>query len=309
MTNKSLPLKPLLICLRPGQWIKNSLVFAAIIFNGELFNPDLFTISLYGFIVFSLLSSASYLINDIIDAKYDRLHPLKKYRPIASGDLSPEIALQAAILLSLGALVLSLLLNYGLFLLGLIFLGLHLAYSSGLKKFAVFDILAIASSFIIRTFAGEALTSFHLPVWLMMTVIFLSLFIAAGKRRSELVSEGTKTRPALLGYRQQLLDFYTSTFATASVICYALFTFFTEPPQFKRFLTEFLLINFPQALGRKWLMVATIPFVIFGIMRYAQLIYEKQAGEKPEKLLVSDLPLSVALISWGLIIIFIIYVA
>lgn len=308
MRNEKFSFLPLLISLRPGQWVKNTLLFAAIIFNGELFNQNLFIKSFYGFIVFSLLSSASYLINDILDAKYDRLHPQKKYRPVASGALNADLALQVAILLSLGGLIFSLLLNYSLFLLGLLFLGLHLAYSSGLKRFAVFDILAIASSFIIRTFAGEALTGFHLPVWLMMTVVFLSLFIASGKRRSELVLEGTKTRPALSTYRQQLLDFYTSTFATASVLSYALFAFFTEPPHFKKFLTEFLLVNFPQALGRKWLMVATIPFVIFGIMRYAQLIYEKQAGEKPEKLLVSDLPLSLAVIGWGLIIIFIIYV-
>jgi 4-hydroxybenzoate polyprenyltransferase len=299
---------PLFLSLRPSQWIKNCLVFGAIIFNGQLFNPSLFTKSLWGFIVFCLLSSSSYLINDLLDLRYDRLHPQKKHRPLASGALSPLVASQAAAILAIAGLAFTLLISYGLFILGLVFLGLHLLYSSNIKRYAVFDILVIAASFILRTFAGEVITGYHLPVWLMLTVIFISLFIASGKRRSELVTEGSKTRPALLGYRQQLLDFYTSIFATASLLSYALFTFFTEPPQFKESIARFLLSTFPKALGRKWLMVATIPFVIFGIMRYAQLIYEKREGERPEKLLTSDSLLPLSVIGWGLAIIFIIYV-
>lgn len=300
---------PVLVSLRPGQWIKNALVFTAVIFNGQLTNPYLLMKSFWGFLIFCFLSSAAYLVNDLIDLRYDRLHPHKKHRPLASGALKPTTAVQLAILLSLSGLVFSLLLSYGLFLLGLAFMIIHILYSSILKNFAVLDILAIASSFIIRTFAGEVLTHYHVPIWLMLTVIFLSLFIASGKRRSELILEGSKTRPVLFAYRTQLLDFYTSTFANATLISYALFTFFTEPPQFSGPLTRFLLINFPKALGRKWLMAATIPLVIFGIMHYAQLIYEKQEGEKPEKLLTSDLPLSLTVICWGLIVILIIYVA
>lgn len=300
---------PILTSLRPGQWVKNSLIFTAIMFNGQLTNPSLFIKCGWGFIVFCLLSSSSYLLNDLIDLPYDRLHPQKKYRPLASGALSPAVTIQTAIFLGLVGLIISLFLNYGLFLLGLVFVILHASYTSGLKKFAVFDILAIASSFIIRTLAGEALTGYHVPIWLMLTVVFLSLFIASGKRRSELVLSGAKTRPALLSYRNQLLDFFTSTFANATLISYALFTFFTEPPRFSAPLTRFLLINFPKALGRKWLMAATFPFVIFGIMRYAQLIYEKREGEKPEKLLTGDLPLSLAVIGWGISIILILYVA
>lgn len=308
MRIKNLPFWPLLVSLRPGQWIKNSLLFAAIIFNGKLFDVPLFLHSLWGFIAFSLLSSASYLINDILDARYDRFHFQKKHRPIASGALPLSLALEAAILLSLAGLILSLLLSYGIFVLALLFLGLHLFYSSNLKKIAALDILVIASSFVIRTFAGEVLTGFHLPVWLMLTVVFLALFIASGKRRSELVLGGAKTRPVLSSYRQELLDFYIATFATATMLSYALFTFFTEPPEFSKPVFRFLLINFPKALGRKWLMAATIPFIIFGIMRYAQLIYEKQSGEKPEKLLTSDIPLALTVIGWGITVIFIIYV-
>ncbi len=294
--------------LRPGQWIKNALVFTAIIFTGQLLNPEIFLRCLCGFGVFCLLSSASYLFNDLIDLPYDQRHPQKKHRPLASGKIKPQTAIQLAVFLAISGLIISLLLGISVFLLGLLFISLHLLYSSFLKKFAVVDILIIASSFIIRIFVGEALTGFHVPIWLMLTAIFLALFIASGKRRSELVLEGAKTRPALLAYRRQLLDFYTSTFANAALVSYALFTFFTEPPEFSEPLTQFLVINFPKALGRKWLMAATIPFVIFGIMRYAQLIYEKQAGERPEKLLTSDIPLSLSVMGWGLMTILIIYV-
>lgn len=305
---KNIPLLPILISLRPGQWIKNALVFTAITITGKLTDLPLLTKTFWGFIFFCLLSSSSYLVNDLLDVRYDRLHPEKRNRPLASGKLSSEAAIITAISLALIGLIGCLFLSFGLFLLGIGFLSLHFLYSSNIKKHAVFDILAIASSFVIRAYAGEALTGYHLPVWLMLTVVFLALFIATGKRRSELVTEGSKTRPVLSAYRRQLLDFYTSTFATASLISYSLFTFFTEPPHFSDPIKRFLLLNFPKALGRKWLMAFTIPFVIFGIMRYAQLIYEKREGEKPEKLLASDLPLSLAVIGWGIMIIFIIYV-
>lgn len=306
---KKLPFWPLLISLRPGQWIKNALIFTAITINGQLVDFPLLVRGIWGFIIFCSLSSSSYLINDLLDMKYDRLHPEKKNRPLASGALKPNTAVLMAFLLAFFGLIGGLLINFGFFTLALIFISLHYLYSSNIKRYAVFDILAIASSFIIRAYAGEVLTGYHLPVWLMLTVVFLALFIATGKRRSELVTEGDKTRPVLSAYRRQLLDFYTSTFATASLLSYSLFTFFSEPPHFSESTKRFLLINFPKALGRKWLMAATIPFVIFGIMRYAQLIYEKREGQKPEKLLATDLPLSLAVIGWGIMVIFIIYVA
>ena len=301
-------MRSLFIALRPGQWIKNALIFTAVIFNGQLTNLSLLMRCFLGFIIFCFLSSASYLLNDLIDLQYDRSHPDKKYRPLASGKLKKSTAVKAAGVLCLAGLVFSLFLSWGLFLLGITFVIIHVSYSSILKKFAVLDILAIASSFIIRTFAGEVLTGFHVPVWLMLTVVFLSLFIASGKRRSELVLEGGKTRPALLAYKRQLLDFYTSTFANASLISYALFAFFTEPPKFREPFARFLLINFPKALGRKWLMAATIPFVIFGIMRYAQLIFLAQKGEQPAKALASDHLLLSFILGWGITIISLIYV-
>lgn len=301
-------LKTILIAVRPGQWVKNLSVFAAIIFNGKFFEESLFLKTLFVFIIFCMLSSASYLINDILDAPYDRKHPFKKERPIAKGDLSESVATKVAIGLILLGLGFASFLGLTFFFLALGFVVLHLAYSFYLKKQALWDIVGISLSFIMRVLAGEMATGFHLQVWLLFTVIFLSLFIASGKRRSELVIEGTKTRRALENYQKSLLNFYVSVFAVSTLLSYALFTYFMEPPQLDIRSRSFLLRLFPLAIGRKWMVVTVFP-VIFGIMRYAQLVFiNRREGERPEKMLTSDLPLSFTILIWGLLTIGIIYV-
>ena len=300
-------MKALITAMRPFQWIKNLSIFAAIIFTGQLFNPPELLHSVFGFISFCLLSSASYLFNDLIDAPLDRLHPLKKTRPIASGKLPKSLALEALLLLVFVSLTLAFVLNPGFFLVGLSFFLLHIFYTLKFKKHAILDILAIGVSFLLRVFGGEVLTSMHVPIWLLLTTLFLALFIASAKRHSEFLRTGKKTRPALARYREKLLDFYASTFATATFLSYALFTFLEEPPQFSSALNKFLLINFPDALGRKWMML-TIPFVLMGIMRYGQLIYERKEGEAPEKLITKDKPMILSILGWGIMVIFIIYV-
>jgi len=300
-------LKPLISSLRLHQWIKNLAIFAAIIFNGQLFNVNLFYSTVLGFITLCLLSSASYLFNDIIDAPYDRLHPLKKSRPIACGDLTINTAFQYTLLLLIAGLILAFFLSRSFFIIALIFITLHLAYSLVLKKHALFDILSIAASFILRVYSGEVLTAYHIPIWLMLSVVFLSLFIASGKRRSEFVKRGSKTRPVLVKYQEKLLDFYLSTFANATLLCYSLFAFTARPPIFREKIFQFLLSNYPKILDRKWLM-ATIPFVILGIMRYAQMIYLAQSGEQPEKVLASDHLLLLTILGWGTTVIILIYV-
>lgn len=303
-------LQPLFKAMRPGQWIKNLLLFAAVIFNGQLFNSFFLLRSLEGFIIFSALSSASYLLNDIIDIQLDKKHPIKKKRPIASGALSKHRAFEAIIILSILGLTGASLIRLSFFIISIGFFLLHIIYSLYLKKFAVLDILAIAFSFTLRAFAGEVLTGFHLPVWFMFTIVFLSLFIAASKRRSEFVLEKSgKTRPALQKYQEKLLDFYVSTFATATIIVYALFTFIEGIPKFSglKLLSPLLEKYSPSLLSHKWLMI-TVPFVIVGIMRYAQLIYQKSLGEQPEKLITSDIPLITTIMLWGLSVVLIIYV-
>lgn len=169
------------------------------------------------------------------------------------------------------------------------------------------DIIGISFFFIIRTYAGEVATGYHLPVWIMLAVVFLSLFLASGKRRSEINNTGTKTRSALAGYDKNLLDFYTTMFAVSTLISYALFTFTEEPVIFDGLIHHFLLENFPNALGRKWYMITILP-VIFGIMRYGQVIFEMQEGERPEKIIATDIPLLMIIFMWGFMMIAIIYV-
>lgn len=293
--------------LRPFQWIKNLSLFAAAILNGQLFNPDVFIKSTLGFFVFCLLSSSSYLVNDLADASKDRLHPIKKNRPIARGDLDFSTALAVSFILMITGLSLSIFINYNFFLLSLFFIFLQYFYSLSLKKKAVLDIIGIAFFFIIRAFAGEVATGYHLPIWIMLTVIFLSLFIASGKRRSELFNTGKKTRSALEGYGKSLLNFYTTMFGVCTLMSYAMFTFFEEPLRFQGLIHNFLLENFPNALDRKWYMLTLLP-VIFGIMRYGQIIFEMQEGERPERVIAKDIPLLVAVLGWGLMMITLIYV-
>jgi len=293
--------------MRPGQWVKNLSVFAAIIFNGKLFDPVACGEAFLAFVVFSLLSSAAYLINDIKDAPYDRLHPLKRNRPIAKGDITTKQAVSFCVLLLSMGLTLAFSLNPGFTLLAIMFIALHFTYSFYLKKQAVLDILGISFSFIIRVFGGELATGYHLPVWLTFTVIFLSLFIASGKRRSELVKQGAKTRPVLTKYQKSLLNFYTSIFAVSTLISYSLFAYLARPVSFENLkFRQFLILKLPELVDRKWLMLTIFP-VIFGIMRYSQLVFERCEGQRPEKLLLSDIPLLAIISLWGVMVVTIIY--
>jgi 4-hydroxybenzoate polyprenyltransferase len=293
--------------LRPVQWIKNLNLFAATIINGQLTNSDIFAKSVFGFAVFCFLSSSSYLINDLTDVAKDRLHPVKKFRPIARGDVSESLAKVMAVILLIAGLILARFVNYGFFVISFVFIILQYSYSFLLKKKAIVDIIGIAFFFILRAYAGEIATGYHLPVWLMLTVIFLSLFIASGKRRSELYNTGTKTRSALEGYGKNLLNFYTTMFAVCTLITYAMFTFLEEPIRFEGVIHTFLLQNFPSALNRKWYMITLLP-VIFGIMRYGQIIFEMQEGERPERVIATDIPLLLSVLTWGLMMIMIVYV-
>jgi 4-hydroxybenzoate polyprenyltransferase len=295
--------------LRPIQWIKNLNLFAAAILNGQLLNPEIFSKSFLGFVVFCLLSSSSYLVNDIADVEKDRLHPVKKFRPLARGDIDSSTAVFVAFLLLFIGLFISIFISFGFFLISLVFILLQYAYSLFLKKKAVIDIIGIAFFFIIRAYAGELATGYHLPIWIMLAVIFLSLFLASGKRRSELGNTGVKTRSALAGYGKNLLNFYTNMFAVCTLITYAMFTFFEESVSFtgSGIFHNFLLENFPTALDRKWYMITLLP-VIFGIMRYGQIIFEMQEGERPEKVIATDIPLLLSVLTWGLMMVIIIYV-
>jgi len=300
-------LSALFEALRPAQWVKNLSIFSAALLNGQVLTPIIFTRNFLAFVVFCFLSSSSYLINDLVDVEKDKLHPFKKERPLARGDVNKSQAFIIAFLLLVFGLVLSLLINNGFFGICLLFIILQYSYSFFLKKKAIIDIIGIALFFIIRTYAGEIATGYHLPVWIFLTVIFLSLFIASGKRRSELVNTGKKTRASLEGYGKALLNFYTTMFGVCTLISYALFTFFAEPVSFNGSVHTFLLSNYPKLLDRKWYMITLLP-VIFGLMRYGQIIFEMQEGERPERVVATDIPLMFAIAMWGLLMISIVYV-
>ncbi len=307
--NHKFKLISLIEALRPMQWIKNLAVFSAIILNGQLFNLSILNKNIFAFIVFCLLSSCSYLINDVIDVNKDKLHPFKKNRPIARGDISKPLAIFVSCCLFLSGLFIASLVSFPFFIISLFFILLQFSYSFFLKKKAVIDIIGIAFFFIIRTFAGELATGYHLPIWIMLTVIFLSLFLASGKRRTELANTGVKTRSSLSGYGKTLLNFYTTMFGVCTLICYAMFTFFEETITFNGSgkIHNFLLTNFPNVIDRKWYMITLIP-VIFGIMRYGQIIFEMQEGERPERIAATDIPILFSILLWGLLIIGIVYV-
>lgn len=301
----------ILKAVRPRQWLKNLALFASIIFTGQLFNPDLFLTSVKAFAIFCAVASANYLFNDVIDAPKDRKHPFKRYRPVASGALSQQVALSVALILLFLGLISSSLINMAFFVMTLIFALLSFSYTLFLKNFAVVDIMTIALAYFLRVYAGEAASNYHLSIWLTLAVFSLSLFLAIGKRRSELTllqnltgAHPQDTRTTLGHYSEKLLDTYTAMFANSTWITFAFYTFLERPPASHWYYKKFVIDTFPP--DRKWLMV-TIPLVLFGIMRYMQLIYEGK-GESPEQILTSDRPLLTTVIIWGLLAILIIYV-
>jgi 4-hydroxybenzoate polyprenyltransferase len=289
--------------LRINQWIKNSIVFTAIIFSGTLFDPRVFILSLTAFFIYCLLSSTSYLLNDIIDYPYDIKHPIKKLRPIAAGKISIPHATFLVFTLTIISLLLSLFVSLSFFLLALFFILLHFFYSLYLKKFPTVDIFSISFSFMIRAFAGEVVTGYHIPIWLLLTIFFISLFMATIKRHAELITQEKGTRESLYRYKEHFLDFLTNTFATATIIAYATYTYVERIPQVNTFLGAYL----PALEVRKWMMV-TVPLVVYGVARYAQLLYERDEGERPEKIITQDKPLVVTILLWVSIVILLIYV-
>ena len=298
---------------RPRQWVKNFSLFAALIFSGKLFFLDSFLRVVGAFFIFCLLTSSVYLFNDVVDAPLDRQHPLKKQRPVASGRLPMSLVLFIAIAGYFLSLWFAQSLSFFFFLACLSYLVLQLSYSLWLKHIPILDLLVIATGFIIRVYSGALVINAHMNVWFLLAVVSLALFLAVGKRQSErtlLVGQGGglfKQRATLVGYSPRLLDVYTSMFANATWITYALFTFLHQQPVFTRPKVVGFLAELPHTLAtQKWLMVS-VPVVVYGVMRYLQLIYEKNEGESPDKVLLSDKPLLLAVVFWFVLVTTIVY--
>jgi 4-hydroxybenzoate polyprenyltransferase len=301
------PLVHILISLRPIQWLKNLVVFAAILFSQELFIAEKFIPVLYTFIIFAAASSAMYLVNDLVDRPKDRLHFSKKLRPIAAGKLPTNLALSVSILLVFFSLSAAYYLSSYLFLIILIYLAIQVMYSLLLKNIIILDILAIAFAFMLRIFAGSLVVATPLSAWLILTTMMLALFLGIGKRRSELTLLGGVQAPAhrkaLLSYPITLLDGLAFMMSTATLITYSLFTF-NAPELAQR---EFFAHLLPRTLSSPKLLMATIPIVVYGVFRYLYLIFEKSEGESPERVFITDRPLLICVVFWLVTVAFFLY--
>jgi len=298
---------PYILVARPVHWIKNLTIFTPLVFTGTLFNQVYFEKVTLAFIAFCLATSATYVFNDILDVKKDRLHPIKKERPVASGKISVSNAfLESAILAGLAALLAESL-NHLFFFILIAYLFMQALYSLFLKNLAIVDILIIAAGFVFRIYAGAFVINAHLSVWFLLCVISIALFLASGKRRSELAiidkTEGL-TRKSLSKYSKTLLDSYVTMFGNAAWMSWALYTFF-ESPRASLPLWLFLAEISKTTTINKLLMV-TIPLTIFGIMKYESLIFEDRS-ESPEKIVLSDKSLITSVVLWVLIIVWIFY--
>jgi 4-hydroxybenzoate polyprenyltransferase len=288
-------LKALIRSMRPRQWAKNAVIFAALVFDRQLRLDNLPAVlrTFAGFVIFCILSGVVYILNDIADIEADRQHPDKRNRPIASGTLPVSVALTAAILLLVVIFPLSYLLSPGFALVALAYFLLNLAYSKWIKHIPLLDVLAIALGFVLRVAAG--ITLIHVArfsPWLYIVVTLGSLYIGFGKRRSELalLAEAANAhRPVLDGYTIPLLDQYITIVSGTTIIAYSLYTF-SAP-------------NLPA----NHLMMLTIPFVLYGIFRYLYLIQVKHSGGAPEDVLLSDRPLQITIFLWGVAVLLIFY--
>lgn len=294
---------------RPRQWIKNFAVFAAIIFSGTLTDQTNQIKAVAAFFLFCAFSSSTYLLNDIFDIDRDKLHPFKKKRPITSGLIPIPIALGLSLMLIIVFLPLSYQLSPAFFFACLTYLILQLFYSAFLKQVILVDVLVIAAGFVLRVYGGVWAIDAHLNVWFLLSVTSFALFLAIGKRRSErtlMEGQAAAHRQTLLHYPESLLDILTAMFATSAWLTYAFFAFLQPPIQARSIIYNFfgrVELPFTEA---KYLM-ATVPVVIYAVMRYLYIIYEKKEGESPERVLLTDRPLLTTVILWLVMVIGIIY--
>ena len=272
------PAAAALVATRPRQWTKNLLLFAGIIFAAKLGDPARWVAAVTAFVAYCAASSAAYLVNDVRDADSDRLHPVKRSRPIARGELSPSAACVLAGGLALAALALAGALGPASLACLAAFVALQAAYSFGLKTFELVDVLAIAGLFVLRASAGAIAVDVRISEWLLLCTFLLALFVALGKRRAELGLDGVHARPALDGYSVALVDQLLAIVAAATIAAY----------------TGYALA----AHDTRWL-VATVPLVVYGLFRYLLLLHRRGLGEEPETLLVEDLPLLLTVALWA----------
>lgn len=282
--------------MRPHQWTKNLVLFAAILFALRADDPRLLGLTFVGFAAFCVLSGWVYLLNDIKDREKDRLHPTKRERPIASGRLSVGAARVALVVLLVVGLGTAAWLGRSFFVVSASFLVLNVLYSFVLRSKVLLDVIAIASGFVLRALAGaEVLIGAGEPVrispWLLMCTFFLSLFLGLGKRRHELLAVSHEHRRSLRSYSVELVDRLTTITIAVTILCYSIYTIWPETVE--NFGTENL--------------VFTIPFVFYGLGRYLYLVLQEDKGGDPSEMLLTDRSILLTVLLWGGVVVAIVY--
>ncbi|MCG3172326.1 MAG: Decaprenyl-phosphate phosphoribosyltransferase [Myxococcota bacterium] len=269
---------PLIRLLRPKQWIKNAFVMAPLVFAGEVFNPDRFVLALATTLIFCAASSFCYVFNDLHDVMDDRRHPSKsKSRPIAAGDITPGAARASMVLLG-GVSLLAFAVNWLTGVVTLAYVAMNVLYTIQLKKVAVVDIFTIATGFVLRVTAGGAAIGVPLTSWMLITTLCLALYLAATKRRQELLDVGGEARSVLGEYSIPMLDSFILYSSTGALVFYGMYVLTTRPR-----------------------LDVTIPFVLFGFFRYRYIAERKGLGESPTDAVWKDIPLALTVLAWGLV--------
>ena len=271
--------------LRPRQWIKNAFIAAPLFFTPEAVSVESVTAVAVGILCFCALSSATYILNDYLDREADRLHEVKRYRPLAAGTIAPATALLVMAVLVMFGIAGAFALNRSFGLIGLAYMAINLSYSFGLKRISILDVMLIALGFVLRVYAGGALIEVRPTVWIIVCTGLLALFMALAKRRDDLVKGlGGDHRPSLEGYTLRFLDSGIAIVLGALVVSYLIYT--TEAQNQLRFGTDQLFV--------------TTPFVMAGVLRYLQLTIVEERSGSPTDLVLTDRFLILAGLGWVL---------
>ncbi|MBN1594656.1 decaprenyl-phosphate phosphoribosyltransferase [candidate division FCPU426 bacterium] len=276
--------------VRPQQWHKNLVVFAGLIFSGHLAHLPLVVKAVQAFMVFCLAAGAIYIINDVKDRESDRQHPVKKQRPLAAGRITPGEAGWLAGLLLLASLAWGLFLTPFFAFTVAVYVLLNLSYTYGLKNYVIVDVFIITTGFVLRAAAGAMIISVPISSWLLVVTTLGALFLGFAKRRHELITMGDRAaahRKSLGEYSPELLDQFMGVVASCTIIAYSLYAFTSQT-----------------ASEYQYLML-TVPFVIYGILRYLYLVYQRNLGGTPELIFLQDKPLITAIVLWFLAVVFI----
>ena len=290
----STTMRMLLVSLRPQQWVKNTLVFSGLIFSRSLLQWGIVRVSLAAFAIFCMASSGIYLLNDLCDAEADSKHPIKRFRPLAAGKIGLNTMRAAMVVLVVGSAILAIVLRPAFALVVGVYLLINVAYSLGLKRVVILDVMTISMGFVLRAVAGAVVIGVGASPWLVLCTLMLALLMGFGKRRHELnllQSDAHSHRPSLDGYSIQFLDLMMTVTAGAAVVTYALYTMAEETVA--RFNSHSL--------------VLTVPFVLYGIFRYLFLVHKRNGGGDPARLLVGDASTLINLGLWLAIVCFVLY--